>query len=73
LDGLRLETQHWRVEPLAIDEAYSSFFSDEARFPPGSVEFDCALIMRDIPHQWRAEPMLTTDCAAGEVVTVAGR
>jgi hypothetical protein len=30
----------------------SSFFEDEKRFPRGSVQFDHALIMRDIPHEW---------------------
>ena len=54
LDGLRLETTSWRVEPLAVDEVFSSYFADERHFPPGSVAFDCALIMRDVPHTWHA-------------------
>jgi hypothetical protein len=52
LDGLRLETSDWRVEPLDISSVYSSYFSDESRFPQGSVEFDHALVMRDIAHEW---------------------
>jgi hypothetical protein len=52
LDGLRLETSDWRVEPLDISSVYSSYFSDESRFPKGSVEFDHALVMRDIAHEW---------------------
>ena len=52
LDGLRLETSDWRVEPLEISSVYSSYFSDESRFPKGSVEFDHALIMRNIAHEW---------------------
>jgi hypothetical protein len=53
LDGLELRTQGWRVEPLTVDFVQSSYFSDPTRFPPGSVELDCALAMRDVPHEWR--------------------
>jgi hypothetical protein len=56
LDGLALVTRNWRVEPLAVERVESSFFSDRRLFPPGSVEFDCALLMRDIEHEWRAAP-----------------
>ena len=52
LDGLRLETKEWRVEPLDVRRAYSSYFSDEAKFPKGSIEFDNALIMRNVEHEW---------------------
>lgn len=52
LDGIELRTHGWRVESLQVDEVYSSYFSDEARFPRGSVEFDCALVMRNIGHEW---------------------
>jgi len=53
LDGVELKTKTWKVEPLAIEELYSSYFSDEQRFPRGSVDFDCALVMRNIAHEWR--------------------
>jgi hypothetical protein len=52
LDGLRLATSDWRVEPLEVSSVYSSYFSDETHFPAGSVEFDHALIMRNIAHEW---------------------
>lgn len=52
LDGLRLTTSDWHVEPLEISSVYSSYFCDESHFPKGSVEFDHALIMRDIAHEW---------------------
>jgi uncharacterized protein YqjF (DUF2071 family) len=52
LDGLRLETREWRVEPLHIAKVFSSFFADEAKFPKGSVRFDNALLMRNIAHEW---------------------
>jgi len=54
LDGLELETKEWRVEPLQLDRINSSFFADEERFPKGSVEFDHALIMRNIAHEWHS-------------------
>jgi hypothetical protein len=57
-DGLELRSLSWRVEPLAVAHVHSSFFSNEAVFPQGSVRFDCALLMRGIEHEWHArEPM----------------
>ena len=35
-------------------------FADETVFPAGSVEFDCALLMRNIPHEWESAPDLRT-------------
>ena len=52
LDGLKLETREWRVEPLQVKRIYSSYFSDEIKFPNGTIEFDHALIMRNIEHEW---------------------
>jgi hypothetical protein len=52
LDGIELRTHGWRVEPLRVEEVYSSYFFDQARFPKGSVEFDCALVMRNVGHEW---------------------
>jgi hypothetical protein len=52
LDGLILETKEWRVEPLEAEKVYSSYFADESKFPAGSAEFDHALIMRNIAHEW---------------------
>ena len=54
LDGLKLETKEWRVEPLRVRSVYSSYFSDEEKFPGGSIEFDHALVMRNIPHEWHS-------------------
>jgi Uncharacterized conserved protein (COG2071) len=57
-DGLELRSNSWRVEPLSVERVYSSFFSNEKIFPEGSVRFDCALLMRDIEHEWHArEPL----------------
>ena len=52
LDGLLLETKEWHVEPLSVERVYSSYFADEKKFPKGSAEFDHALIMRNIMHEW---------------------
>lgn len=52
LDGLNLKTEHWQVEPLGIRSISSSYFSDETKFPPGSIEFDHALIMKNVAHEW---------------------
>lgn len=56
--GLELRCLGWQVEPLAVEEVHSSFFDDPTTFPPGSVEFDCALLMRGIRHEWHAQPDL---------------
>lgn len=57
-DGLELNTFEWKVEPLTVAEVHSSFFEDGIHFPPSSVSFDCALLMRDIQHEWRAREAL---------------
>jgi hypothetical protein len=54
LDGLNLETKQWQVEPLEIKKIYSSYFSDEEKFPESSIEFDHALIMKNVAHEWRS-------------------
>jgi hypothetical protein len=59
LDGLSLKTTEWRVRPLKVENVESSLFANTAVFPEGSVEFDHALIMRDIQHEWhQAEDMI---------------
>jgi hypothetical protein len=63
LDGLRLRTRAWRVQPLDVDWVVSTYYADRARFPAGSVEYDCTLIMRDIPHEWQPQPDLRTVAA----------
>ena len=58
LDGIQLKTKTWQVEPLRVEEVYSSYFHDEKKFPKGSVCFDCALLMRNIEHEWHSAPDL---------------
>src|SRR5262245_2426023 len=54
LDRIVLKTHSWTVAPLAIENVSSSYFANETMFPAGSIGFDCALIMRDIAHEWEA-------------------
>jgi hypothetical protein len=54
LDGVVLKTHTWSVTPLAMDRVYSSYFADESMFPAGTIAFDCALIMRNVAHEWQA-------------------
>jgi uncharacterized protein YqjF (DUF2071 family) len=53
LDGIELCTDEWLVRPLAVSRVATSYFDDPGRFPAGTAEFDHALIMRDIRHEWR--------------------
>lgn len=54
LDGITLKTHQWQVRPLEISHIQSSYFADETLFPPGSAEFDHALLMKDVRHEWHA-------------------
>ena len=56
LDGLRLATARWAVEPLAIDDVAATFFDDRSRFPEGSIAFDHGLLMTHIAHEWYGVP-----------------
>jgi hypothetical protein len=51
-DGLELRSERWHVEPLAVERVTSSFFDDPEQFPDAAIAFDCALIMRDVAHEW---------------------
>lgn len=61
-DGLELRTHNWSVQPLHVENVRSSFFDDAAIFPAGSSQFDCALLMRNIDHEWHGREDL---CCAG--------
>ena len=54
LDGLKLETKEWRVEPLEVRSVFSSFFNNNKLFPEGTAQFDHALIMKNIAHEWKS-------------------
>ena len=72
-DGLELRCSGWRVKPLAVERVESSFFEDQARFPTGSVEFDCALLMRDIEHEWHGRESLRGAHATEQGLGAAAR
>ncbi len=56
LDGLQLKVPNWKVSAVKAEHVRSAFFDDTSVFPKGSIEFDHALLMRDIPHEWHSEP-----------------
>lgn len=53
-DGLQLTIYNWKVEPLNVTAVQSSFFGNEEIFPKGSVQFDNALLMTQIKHEWHS-------------------
>ena len=57
-DGIELQCDDWKVEPLSVDQVESSYFEEESLFPAGSVCFDNALLMRGIEHEWHGRNML---------------
>ncbi len=61
MDGLLLKIDDWRVSPLSVLKVESSYFDDTSIFPPDAIEFDHALLMRDIPHEWHSEPPLAME------------
>lgn len=68
LDALVLKTFEWKVKPLEVEQVHSSWFSDHHRFPASSIQFDHALIMRDIPHEWHAGEELSLSQGGGNPV-----
>ena len=53
-DGLELRSFHWSVTPLAVEAVASSFFENRQVIPSESITFDCALLMRNVEHEWHA-------------------
>jgi hypothetical protein len=51
LDGMRLKTLQWEMAPIQVTHLRAAFFQN-GRFPPEAIQFDCALLMRGIPHEW---------------------
>jgi hypothetical protein len=56
LDGITLEINEWKVRPLEVERVTSSFYGDTSVFPEGMIEFDHALIMQNVEHEWHAAP-----------------
>lgn len=53
-DGLELRTSNWKVEPLRVKSVQSSFFDNRSVFPENTVEFDNALLMTELEHEWHS-------------------
>jgi hypothetical protein len=51
-EGLYLNTYNWQVKPLEVTKVNSSYFENEQVFPKGSVQFDNALLMTNVDHEW---------------------
>lgn len=49
---IELRTQRWAVKPLHVSLLESSYFENKSLFPVGSIEFDNALLMEGIEHEW---------------------
>lgn len=60
LDGLLLKVSDWVVSPLYVQRIQSFYFDDETLFPAGSIQFDHALLMRDVAHEWHSEPEMVS-------------
>jgi hypothetical protein len=51
-EGMELRISQWSISPLTVYQKNVSFFDEPSRFPKGSIEFDCGLLMRGVPHEW---------------------
>jgi hypothetical protein len=70
MDGIKLEVSKWTVNPLKVDAVSSSYFDDRSLFPAGSIDFDHALLMRDIAHTWHSEPEITAEMPTAFVASL---
>jgi len=61
-DAIELITEKWNMTPMCASKTYSGFFSNTETFPEGAVEFDSAMIMKNIPHSWVAKDESTLTC-----------
>jgi uncharacterized protein YqjF (DUF2071 family) len=61
LDGVRLDCDGWNLEPLAVEDLWSSYFEASDRLPAGSAVFDSAFLMRDLDTTWSSLPRLPID------------
>ena len=50
--SIQLKTKTWDVKPLQVHSLKSSFFDNRSLFPHGTIEFDNALLMEGIEHEW---------------------
>lgn len=62
LEGLKLNTYSWNVKPLEVTQVRSSYFENEALFPKGSIQFDNAILMENIEHEWQSIKSISHSC-----------
>jgi uncharacterized protein YqjF (DUF2071 family) len=65
--GLELRCKTWHVDALTVSNVRSSVFDDRARFPDGTIAFDCALVMRGVDHEWHGHADLCCPTVAEPV------
>lgn len=54
LEGLELRVPDWKMQALATQVVECNYFDNTDRFPSGSTEFDNALLMLNIEHEWHS-------------------
>ena len=64
VEGMKLKTLRWSLTPLAVQLNQAAFYFNQACFPKGSVEFDCGLMMRSVPHEWHE----IKECPAADAI-----
>jgi hypothetical protein len=52
--SILLKTNSWMVKPLVVRKLQSSYFEDRLAFPETSIQFDNALLMEGIAHEWHS-------------------
>jgi hypothetical protein len=58
LARVRLLSESWDGRAMSVGHMASSMFDDTNVFPKGSCTLDSALVMRNLPIQWRDEGLL---------------
>jgi hypothetical protein len=58
---MELHSLDWSIQAMEVEDAHTSFFLDRTRFAEGTVELDCALLMRGIDREWHSRPDLYYD------------
>lgn len=66
VNGLELFTKNWKVSPLNVNRAESSYLMTTHTFPSESIEFDSGLIMRNVEHEWHSMPDLMVEWPANQ-------
>lgn len=61
LDGIFLKIENWKVAPLELAFVHTSFYENEDIFPKNSIEFDHALFMENIAHEWHGAKSFAVD------------